>query len=282
MSWTTTHDLDTFTDAAGLFLRAEPAPHTILLTATTALGAAGLDRFGDGAPEFGWWRAPGGQVAGAYLHTPPHPVLLGRMPATAAAELAELRAAGGSPTPGVNAGRAAAEAFAGAWTARTGTAGTVEERHRLYRLGELVPPDPAPPGHARPGTGDDGDLLVEWTRQFSAEAGTGAGDPARAVADRLAYGGATLWEDGGRPVSYAGITRTVAGMARVAPVYTPPPLRRRGYGAAVTAAVSSAARAAGVRDVLLFTDLANPTSNALYQRLGYEPVEDHLVISFGD
>lgn len=282
MSWTMTHDLDAFTAAAGPFLRADPAPHTVLLTATASLTAAGLDRYGDEPPEFGWWRAPDGRVAGAYLGTPPMPLLLARMPPSAAAELAELRAAAGLPTSGVNAGQAAAEAFAAAWTGRTGAAGTVEDRHRLYRLGELVPPDPAPSGRSRPATGDARDLLVDWTREFGVESGGGAGDAARAVADRLAYGGATLWEDGGRPVSYAGITRTVAGMARVAPVYTPPPLRRRGYAAAATAAVSRAALAAGVRDVLLFTDLANPTSNALYRRLGYVPVEDHLVISFGD
>lgn len=280
MSWLTTHDLDAFTAAAGPFLRAEAAPHTVLLTVTASLDAAGLDRYGDETPEFGWWRGPDDRVAGAYLCTPPHPLVLARMPDAAAVELAELRATDGLPTSGVNAGRAAAEAFAGAWSARTGAAGTVEERHRLYRLGELVPPDPAPPGYARPATGDDRDLLVRWTREFAAEAGDGVGDPARAVADRLAYGGATLWENRGRPVSYAGTSRTVDGMIRVGPVYTPPPLRRRGYAAAVTAAVSHAAVTAGALDVLLFTDLANPTSNALYRRLGYVPVEDRLVISF--
>lgn len=280
MSWTTTHDLDAFTAAAGPCLRADPASHTVLLTAAASLAAAGLDRYGDGRPEFGWWRAPDGRVAGAYLATPPFPPLLSRMPAAAAAGLAGLRAAAGLPTSGVNAERAAAEAFAAAWTERTGQAATVVERNRLYRLGELAPPDPAPSGYARAATGDDRDLLVDWTGRFHAESAGGAGDPARAVADRLAYGGATLWEDGGRPVSYAGVTRTVAGMVRVAPVYTPPPLRRRGYAAAATAAVSRAALAAGARDVLLFTDLANATSNALYRRLGYVPVEDHLVVSF--
>jgi predicted GNAT family acetyltransferase len=48
----------------------------------------------------------------------------------------------------------------------------------------------------------------------------------------------------------------------------------------VTCTVSQAARDAGADQVLLFTDLANPTSNALYQRLGYEPVEDRAVWLF--
>ncbi len=64
------------------------------------------------------------------------------------------------------------------------------------------------------------------------------------------------------------------------PVYTPPGLRRRGYAGALTVAVSRAALDAGADEVVLFTDLANPTSNALYQRLGYRPVEDRIILSF--
>jgi predicted GNAT family acetyltransferase len=45
--------------------------------------------------------------------------------------------------------------------------------------------------------------------------------------------------------------------------------------------VSQAALDAGAKHVVLFTDLANPTSNALYPRLGYRPVEDRIVLSFG-
>jgi predicted GNAT family acetyltransferase len=69
-------------------------------------------------------------------------------------------------------------------------------------------------------------------------------------------------------------------MVRVGPVYTPPELRGRGYAGAATAAASQAALDVGVREVVLYTDLANPTSNALYQRLGYRPVEDRVVFSF--
>jgi predicted GNAT family acetyltransferase len=97
---------------------------------------------------------------------------------------------------------------------------------------------------------------------------------------RLGYGGITIWEAGGVPVSVACLTRAVGGMARIGPVYTPPDLRGRGYAAGATAAVSQAALDAGVRDVVLYTDLANPVSNALYERLGYRAVEDRVVLSF--
>jgi predicted GNAT family acetyltransferase len=69
-------------------------------------------------------------------------------------------------------------------------------------------------------------------------------------------------------------------MARIGPVYTPPELRGRGYAGGATAAVSQAALDAGVREVVLYTDLANPVSNALYERLGYRAVEDRVILSF--
>lgn len=106
------------------------------------------------------------------------------------------------------------------------------------------------------------------------------GDVAPTVDDRLGYGGYTLWEVDGVPVALAGLTRRVAGTVRVAPVYTPPEHRRRGYAGAVTAEVSRAAMDADAREVLLFTDLANATSNALYQRLGYRPIANQLVLAF--
>ena len=60
--------------------------------------------------------------------------------------------------------------------------------------------------------------------------------------------------------------------------YTPPEHRGRGYGAAVTMAVSRAAQEAGAAHVLLFTDLTNSTSNRLYQRIGYRPVADYQIM----
>ncbi len=70
------------------------------------------------------------------------------------------------------------------------------------------------------------------------------------------------------------------GAVRVGPVYTPPERRGRGYAGGATVAASQAARDAGAAEVVLYTDLANSTSNALYQRLGYHPVEDRVTLSF--
>jgi predicted GNAT family acetyltransferase len=98
------------------------------------------------------------------------------------------------------------------------------------------------------------------------------------VDDGLSHHGFTFWETSGEAVAMAALTREVAGVVRVGEVYTPPAHRRRGYGGAVTTAVSQAGHAAGATAVVLFTDLANPTSNALYQRLGYRPLGDRVLL----
>ena len=100
------------------------------------------------------------------------------------------------------------------------------------------------------------------------------------VDGRLTFGGLVFWEHDGAPVSLAGWAKPAAGLARIGPVYTPPELRGRGFGAAVTTAVTQAALDGGAGGVLLFTDLSNPTSNTLYQRLGFAPVTDWIVIRF--
>ena len=102
---------------------------------------------------------------------------------------------------------------------------------------------------------------------------------APSVDDRLDEGRLVVWKVDGVPVSFAGRTRLIAGMIRIAPVYTAPPMRRAGFGAAVTAEITRAALATGAEHVVLFTDLTNPTSNALYQRLGDREVACRVELS---
>jgi hypothetical protein len=280
MSWFMTADTAEFLSVTGQFLRAEPARNSVMLTVTADLEAAGPGADTEGM-LFGWWRPDGGPLAAAFMHTPGFPVMLSAMSETAAAALARDLAGAGHRVPGANAAQQAADAFTAAWRDRTGDAVAVHRRMRLFRLARLAPPVPGPAGSARPGAGTDRDLLAGWFEAFAREAGDGPGHDHRAdIGKRLGYGGITIWEAGGVPVSVAGLTRAVGGMARVGPVYTPPALRGRGYAGAATAAVSQGALDAGVREVVLYTDLANPVSNALYERLGYRAVEDRVVLSF--
>jgi predicted GNAT family acetyltransferase len=280
MAWMLTGSLNDYLAIAGRFLRSDPVRNTIQLVALDSLQLHGPSAFGGAAPLFGWWQPASGPVVAALMHTPPYPVLLTRLPANSAGDLAEVLAGHGRLLPGVNGERGDAETFAAAWSGLTGAGWQEFRRSRLFELGQLMPPDPAPRGAARVATAADADLLKSWLAAFREELDDLGGPGPGMVEDRISHCGLTLWESGGAAVSLAGCSRPAEGVVRVGPVYTPPEHRGLGYGGAVTAAVSRAARDAGAAHVVLFTDLANPTSNALYRRLGYRPVEDRVVLEF--
>jgi len=109
-----------------------------------------------------------------------------------------------------------------------------------------------------------------------------ASNPEKVVDMRLTGEGTglMLWDVGGEPVSMAGWGGPTPSGIRVGPVYTPPVRRRRGYGSAVTAALSAQQLAGGRQFCFLYTDLANPTSNRIYMDIGYEPVCDAVDYAF--
>ncbi|MEY9892966.1 putative GNAT family acetyltransferase [Catenulispora sp. MAP5-51] len=270
MTWHVTSDIDEFEGAAREFLLSDPVRNTVLLTVLESLRASGPTAYGDTPASFGWYRDsdsdPDSEVRGAFLRTPPMPALVSEAPERAVRALVDVLA----EVPGLSGPDSSTRAFVQAWRA-AGRQATVASNRRLFRLAELTPPEPAPRGRARLVTDADRELLIEWFSAFGADVGEPTADPARAVDRRLANGELLFWEVDGVPVAMAGTTTPVAGVARVAPVYTPALLRGRGYAGAITAAVSRRSLGAGYQ-VVLYTDMANPTSNALYQRLGYRPI----------
>ncbi|MFI0938449.1 GNAT family N-acetyltransferase [Streptomyces sp. NPDC021020] len=313
MGWTFSHSPAAFLRAAEPFLLARPVENSVLLTVTDTLRRRGLSAYGDEPPLFGWWRPaqdpdPAGADAAAYrgpshdadadlgpdpaphpgaptvqaafLRTPPHPPLLTRAPAAAAAELAAAWAA--EPLAEVRGDHEAVTAFADAWSARARAPYRVTERIRFHELGTLVPRVPGPPGHARIADAADRELLIRWQQEMDAEIGHPTPGRPTVADDAILHGLRTLWiGPGGEPVAMAGRTLEVAGSVRVVAVYTPPGQRGRGYAGGAVTAVTQAALDAGVHRVLLVTDLANPVSNGLYHRLGYRPVRDGLRVALG-
>jgi RimJ/RimL family protein N-acetyltransferase len=278
MGWNVTSDLESYVAEAGDFLRADPVENTVPLSVIDTLRAQSADAFGP-TQLFGWWES-GGRIRGTFLLTGTYPLLLSAMPEHAAAELAGQLADRKTALPGINASAPAARTFTVGWERHTGVTATTRMRQRLFRLGDLKDPRPLPTGTPRVATATDHHLVRHWFTAFEEES-HGAGQVTSAlIDDRLGYGGVTLWEAGGRPVALAGRTRVASGMTRIGPVYTPPEHRRRGYGAAVTATLTRSALDAGAGHVVLFTDLANPTSNGIYERLGFRPVSDRLVLDF--
>ncbi|MFI9244974.1 GNAT family N-acetyltransferase [Streptomyces sp. NPDC053086] len=274
--WHLTEDLDEFLARAGDFLRSRPTLHNTPLTTIEKLRRRGADASSAEATVFGRLEL-GGEVRAVFYRLPSRRRLTLTPLTPEEAETLAVHLAGLGHTPsGVTADHGTATAFAEAWQRHTGAAPVCDWRGRLHRLGTLTPPEPRPEGRGRILDARDQEQLICWCNEFAADVGEAPTmDAASWAGTRFADKHFTFWETPeGAPVSMAGSTSMIAGMVRVDPVYTPAHLRGRGYAGAVTVQVSRAALDAGATDVVLFTNPANLTSNALYQRIGYVPVTD--------
>ncbi|HEV2885834.1 MAG TPA: GNAT family N-acetyltransferase [Jatrophihabitans sp.] len=279
MPWTFTDDPHRYAEHVLDLLSARPDANTIALTVLETLRVG--QRFSESDPVFGWFTS-GGAVTGAVLMTPPYGVQIGELPPGSEAELVAGLRERGTEVPDVAGTVEAAGRFAASWTAGTGLGTEVAMRHRLYTLDTLRPPDPPPAGQARRALPADLDLVMDWIACFHDEVEASSIRPQREIYQRrVELGLLWLWEDElGNPVSVASRNVTVAGVSRIGPVYTPPAFRRHGYGAAVTAASTGDALDCGARQVVLFTDQANPTSNAIYQQIGFRALDERVILRF--
>ena len=268
-----------FLDAAGDFLVGREAEHNLIFGICATLTA---DPGYSSEPYLATISKAGG-VVGAAVMTPPWNLVLSCTDELdALSALAADLDARGITIPGVTGPVETAGRFAEGWCRSHGLERGPRIAERIYRLERVVPPDGVP-GTVRLATGADRDLLIEWVDAFLVEAFDRADrDQAASMVDRSLRAATRtwyLWEDG-QPVSVAAAAGPTPNGIRIGPVYTPPHRRRRGYASALTAATSQAELDKGRRFVFLFTDLANPTSNKIYQAIGYEPVIDIDQITF--
>jgi predicted GNAT family acetyltransferase len=277
-------DAAEFLERAGPLLAGDEARHNLIL------GIAGTLRDRPEVyPEFGLWvvEAAGSPVAAA-LMTPPHNLVLAdAVDPAALARLAQAVREAGLPVPGVVGGRPTVDEFNEIWAALAGVTPRLHMAQGIFAL-EAVRPVPLSAGAARVAGPGDAAWLLGWLEAFTAEAVpeepfvrertqrglTRVCDPA--VVDA----GIWLWEDGGEAVSMAAFGSPIPGGVRIGPVYTPPERRCRGYGTGVVWALSSWLLRHGRRRCFLYTDLANPTSNAIYRRIGYKQVGESAEYGF--
>ena len=268
-------DATAFLERAGEFLLAREAEHNLIL------GLAGRLRteprlYGED-PYFAIV-LDGGRVVGATVRTPPHNLILSEIDDDAALDpIAEDANAVFGSLPGVIGPKDPVGRFARIWEERTGASARIAIQQRIYRASEAVLPEGVA-GSMRSYEEGDRALVVAWMDAFVEEAlpKPPPEDSEEWLERNLANpdGGIELWIDGGTPVSFAAFGGPTPNGNRVGPVYTPPELRRRGYASALTAALTQMLLDRGRKFCFLYTDLANPTSNSIYQRIGYEPVSD--------
>ena len=152
---------------------------------------------------------------------------------------------------------------------------------RIYRL-DSVNRVPSVPGRIRLATPADKDLISSWDHASGIDIfgeshrNLPVGDPT----PRIEKGEIYLWEDAGKAVSMAGKGRPTDQGMSVAPVYTPPELRRQGYATACVAGVCQDILKSGYDFCTIYTDLSNPTSNSIYMKVGFKEVCDSVHYTF--
>ncbi|MFI5046409.1 MAG: GNAT family N-acetyltransferase [Acidimicrobiia bacterium] len=273
---TATSDAAAALAEARAFLTSRPAEHNVVLTLLS-------QRAGAPRPGRYWVARDGDRVVGVVFLSPLdfHAAVT---PCSDEVIDALVRSVGDDvpDLTGVAGDAATAARFAGEWAARAHVGARPAEAQRLHVLDEVRKPT-AVPGMLRPGRLDEIDVIAAWNDGFVGDTGEGRRAPEEArpmlqgvLDDRRLF----VWDDGG-PTSMASLSPTVAGSVRVQRVYTPPERRRHGYASACVAAVTAHALKNGATTCVLYTQLSNPTSNAIYRTIGYEPIAEILRYRFG-
>jgi predicted GNAT family acetyltransferase len=235
--------------------------------------------YGDDPPYLGHVE-DNGRVVMAFVRTPPFGPVLSVVDNPDALDLiAEDLKVVYDHLPGVLGPTEAAQSFVALWESKVCQTPRLVRQERIYRCAE---PIAAPEVPGRMQTADEGDkeLLLQWINAFNTEALPEEAaelkiDQEPVIQGRFSDPDADLylWIDN-EPVSLAGYGGSTPNGTRVAPVYTPPRFRRRGYATALVGQLTKQLLEEGRRYCFLFTDLSNPTSNSIYQKVGYRPVMD--------
>jgi GNAT superfamily N-acetyltransferase len=277
-----------FLDVAADHLAEQPVLSTVVsgVANRTASDLAAGVPWPEGVPR--WFAAviDGDEVTGAAMRTArfgAYPAFLLPMPDQAALLLARTLIERDEPLAAANGALPAVRIFCDEMAAHSGGTTTIGQHTRLFELGELMDPGPVE-GRLRPATVDEQGLVSSWYDAFMADADEQAGrepgtSPHESLSPedmrrRIESGRTFVWEDESeQPVHLTAASQPSYGVSRIGPVYTPREHRGRGYASAAVAQVSKLLRDSGER-ACLFTDQANPTSNKIYEAIGYRRVVD--------
>jgi predicted GNAT family acetyltransferase len=215
----------------------------------------------------------GGRLVGCVMRTPPHKVLITDLPVAAAPVVVAALGEAFDRIPAVLGPADAAQAVAAEWAARHGGGWHLGMEQRMYRLDEVTSVTGVE-GRIRVAVPADFALAVRWGEAFTLDAGLRFETDREMVARWIEREVLHVWEVDDSPVSMAVAQGRTPHGIRIGYVYTPPEHRRHGYAGALVAALSRKLLEDGVRFCVLYTDVSNATSNAIYQRVGYEPIED--------
>jgi predicted GNAT family acetyltransferase len=272
----TMHDARGFLGRAEAWLLRSEAEHNVILGNALLL----LEGYSAWSPPFYLATVErGSEVLGCVMRTPPDGLLLTSVPLealpTVAAQLAGMYATleeAWGPEDVVT-------AFAELWAGGHGVRWSIRGRYQRYVASGVVPVARPAPGTLRTGEDSDRDRVRRWGSDYAAETPTRVNVP-RFFETMLERRRLYLWDDGG-PRSLATLSGFTPNGVRVSGVYTPPEFRNRRYASTVTAAVMGKALEER-RFCVVMADLANPTSNGIYRKLGCRPLNEVIHVSFSE
>ena len=274
-----------FSDAGEFLERVQPflvtreAEHCLILGLLDGLRAG--EQFG-AAPPLMASVEERSEVTAVVLMTPPHNLVLSWVADDSTiGTIADELHSKGVAIPGVNGSAEIARRFALKWSELSGRTSRAQMAQRIYQLSRVTN-QKRTAGRLREPTQSDEALMRKWRAAFSIDAEhMDAEEAARQAALPMPKSRhLMLWEVEGAAVSMAGYAGPTPNGIRVAWVYTPPENRGKGFAGACVAALSQKLLDDGRKFCFLYTDLANPISNHVYQKIGYEPVTDATVYSF--
>jgi hypothetical protein len=272
-------DTRAFLAAAGSMLYARETVNNLILGVSERLAS---DPAAYQDPFFATVSDDDGEICLAAVMTPPHNLILA---GDARAEtgfpiLIDDLKTHPIPIPGVIAPAEMAEQFTGAWKLLVGGSCEASMRMRVYELRHVKMPD-LPQGMFKMAGTAEIPTIAQWMQSFELEALGKIHDLDMPRAEKLVSAGNVFtWVVDDAVVSMSMKNRPIAHSITVSGVYTPPEHRRQGYAGTLVASLSQHLLDEGYQFINLFTDLDNPTSNKIYQTIGYHPVSDFLAYRF--
>ncbi|MEO7672272.1 MAG: GNAT family N-acetyltransferase [Longimicrobiales bacterium] len=267
----TFQDAAAFLQHAGDWMLTHEAEHNLLIGLVQQL-VAGTALFDP--PFYLATVEKDGAIVGCAFRTPPYKLGLTRMPSDAVPALVKSVASAYNSLNAVMGDETASSQFAHRWSKRSGSQAVRGMVHRIYELHAVTPPSRMPLGVMRLATTRDTPLVARWIDAFSEESGVHTANSEGLARARIKQSALYLWEVVGVSVSMAAWSGETPHGRRVGYVYTPTEHRARGYATALVAQLSTKILEDGCRFCFLYTDLANPTSNSIYQQIGYQPICD--------
>ncbi len=242
-----------------------------------------LHAYGEAQPLMVIVRDEKDEIAASALMTPPFALILQSEPLNIPAleALADALIVRGWHLPGVNCVDEVSDCFAEIWQQKTGQLARRIVNTRAYELHRVLSVA-YPSGKMETAEPSDAPLAADMLNAMGEEVILG---PRRLYTAALALENIQqrrtfFWVDEGEVVSITLATRPQIKGICVSGVYTSPRHRRKGYARALVAEVSKELLSRGYELTNLFTDLSNPTSNKIYQEIGYKPVADYHQYEF--